>query len=110
MSLYDAAPETGVVFVMQCRCGFRTFSTIDWTRHRHACHLYQAVPSPDQDAEFSGTYQGQGIPLRRIQPAVREIDMKNDDGTSELEFGADDAQERRKAVEEDILVLKVMTD
>lgn len=85
---------------MRCTCGFRTFSSIEMVKHRSRCVLGDELEKQSQD--------NTSISLRRIHPATASIDVADHDA-DEISPTEDDSNERRKFVEEDFLVAKIMT-
>lgn len=80
---------------MKCRCGFRTFSSIDMAKHSFSCK--------EEDLGVAI------VNLIHVHPSMSEIDA---DKCTEDDVSVNDesVQKRRVSIEEEFAVLKVMSE
>lgn len=72
-------------------------------RHRSVCDVWKRSPESHQENEPK-------IPLRHVHPLVSNIDISQDDLDSETELEpCIDPAKRVSSIEEEVMVLKVMT-
>lgn len=85
----------------KCGCGFKSLVSIDFAKHTSTCQ-YASVP-----VAFVDHYGASVIPLRRVIPAQAEVDCSEDSCPDPIP-SSDHASERRKCIEDDIIIASVM--